>query len=164
LTSLDPSRHTCLYASGIPPLLLQNRMRRFHSGHAGDEGGGWIWSTPEPSGNGQRICIAQLIFNIFFPAGNRAWATLGAQNRPVRPASANGRNVLSAKHLTQASVQLPSNTGRIRLWTRGLGPLEERFSCKESDTFSATKPVAAGFDASEQVPDLGAARAWTEDC
>ena len=65
---------------------------------------------------------------------------------PCGRVSADGRNVLSDKHLTYASVQLASNTGWMRLWTRGLGPLEERFSCKESDTFSATKPVAAGFN------------------
>ena len=123
-------------------------MHRSHSEHAGDEGGGWIWSTPEPSGNGQRISTAELIFNIFFLqeiVQGRLWAhKIG----PCGRVSANGRNVLSAKHLTQASVQLPSKHGTKNGYGHAdSGRGEERFSCKESDTFSATKPVAAGFDA-----------------
>jgi len=38
----------------------------------GDEGGGWIWSTPEPSGSGQRISMVEPLFKNFFRAGIRA--------------------------------------------------------------------------------------------
>jgi len=38
----------------------------------GDEGGGWIWSTPEPSGTGQRISTILPLCKNFFAAGIRA--------------------------------------------------------------------------------------------
>ena len=40
---------------------------------------------------------------------------------PRARALAEGRNVLSTKHLTQPSAQFLGNVGRIQLWTRRLG-------------------------------------------
>ncbi len=64
---------------------------------------------------------------------------------PCARAFAQGRNVLSAKHLTQASAQFLGNVGRIQLWTRRLGLRRREFVCKKSDIFSATKVIADGF-------------------
>ena len=62
-------------------------------------------------------------------------------------ALAEGRNVLSTNHLTQA-------VGPIRwaMWAESSygqgdsGCVEERFLCTKSDIFSATKVLAAGFN------------------
>jgi hypothetical protein len=42
--------------------------------------------------------------------------------------------------VTQASVQSPGNMAECGYGHGDSGRGEERFSCKESDTFSATKP------------------------
>jgi hypothetical protein len=73
----------------------------------GDEGGGW--NPPEPNGSGQPISTAELIFNIFFPAENRAGGDLNCIKSAAGQASADGRNVLTAKHLTPTLVQLLGN-------------------------------------------------------
>ena len=56
-----------------------------------------------------------------------------------------GRNVLSTNHLTQLSTQFLGDVGRIQLWTRGSGCVEERFLCTKSDIFRNKVP-AAGFN------------------
>jgi hypothetical protein len=61
-------------------------------------------------------------------------------------ALAEERNVLSTNHLTHLSAQFLVEVGRIQLWTRRLGRVEERSLCTKSHIFSATKVLAAGFD------------------
>src|ERR1019366_3529857 len=67
-----PSTHTCLYASGIPPLLLQKRMRRFGSDMLRDEGGGWSLAPHEPSGSREPTSRGKPLSKNFFAAGIRA--------------------------------------------------------------------------------------------
>ena len=65
---------------------------------------------------------------------------------PCGPAKADGRNVLSANHLTQASVHFLGNIGPNQAMDTGIRAAGRRLSCKESDTSSATKLIAAGFN------------------
>src|SRR5208282_425717 len=58
-----------------PEYLLSNAKSAcadFIRNMLGDEGGGWIWSTPEPSGTGQRISTILPLCKNFFAAGIRA--------------------------------------------------------------------------------------------
>ena len=62
-------------------------------------------------------------------------------------ALAEGRNVLSTNHLTQAVGPIPGRCGPKSSYGQGdSGCVEERFLCTKSDIFSATKVLAAGFN------------------
>ena len=66
--------------------------------------------------------------------------------RPCGRASADGRNVLSAKNLAQASVEWLGSKGRNPAMDTRIGLREERLVCKKSDILSATRVIAAGFN------------------
>ena len=59
---------------------------------------------------------------------------------------AEGRNVLSTNHLTQAVGAIAGRRGPNSGYGQGdSGCVEKRFPCTKSYTFSATKVLAAGF-------------------
>ncbi len=64
---------------------------------------------------------------------------IGPRSRAV----AEGRNVLSAKHLTQASVQLPGKMGRNPAMDAETRAAQKRGLFAKSDIFSATLAIIA---------------------
>ena len=65
---------------------------------------------------------------------------------PRARALAEVRNVLNAKHLTQASAQLLGKMGRNPAMDTETRTARREFVCRKSDIFSATKVIAGGFN------------------
>jgi hypothetical protein len=149
------SAPTCLYASGIPPLLLHKRMHRFASEHAARRRWQVDQYTPEPSGSGQRISTIRSIFKTFFSAQNRAGSRCGCEKlTPLVGASGAWLGCCDFKHL----IQPPYDFGPY-----GLKPAADRVAhavqkkvLGKSHTFTATQVFSSGFNSGKSVRELDA--------